>query len=528
MGLNLVCVADILVGIPAISHESVTQEESVVDYGAPMDPPITNTNHPDTVTMIGLDFGSTTSSAMVATARVDRRAVTGRMGFGVPRVVYRSDPVFTPFDARHIDPGRLNRHLDQWIAESGVNCEDLFAGGAIITGLAARKANADAVVRLVRERIGEAVIATADDPRLESWLAFMGSCSVLSRFHGETPMINIDIGGGTTNSALGIAGNVTHTGCHFVGARHFRFEPGTYRLRWMSSYGRALCDERAIRKGIGDVLSAVDTNAILSFYIAALEAIATGNTGFFDTPAARLHQQVPFDIGRTGPDTALVFSGGVGELVYRCRRGLDMPGTTHYGDLGIDLALRIVQSPLLSAHLDTLVPENMGRATVYGLALHSMEVSGSTIFLSDPAGLPLANLPVVARLPVDADGERIRDALSMVAACPMGACIQVVTDTRPAPGRDEDPGDLAGESLASIKEFGHHLNRAGIRFTPRQQVVLLVPGNYGHVLGNYASDWRQSRVRYVVIDEIPDRHSHFVNIGRRRNAIVPVSFYGVH
>jgi ethanolamine utilization protein EutA len=58
-------------------------------------------------------------------------------------------------------------------------------------------------------------------------------------------------------------------------------------------------------------------------------------------------------------------------------------------------------------------------------------------------------------------------------------------------------------------------------------VVVLVPYNYGQALGNYASRWRQEPFDFIVIDEIPDRHAHFVNIGRLHNNIVPVSFYGV-
>ena len=71
-------------------------------------------------------------------------------------------------------------------------------------------------------------------------------------------------------------------------------------------------------------------------------------------------------------------------MIYRSSQGRELPGTTGYGDLGIDLARKIMKSPVLSAHIRTMIPENMGRATVYGLALHSTEVSGTTIFLSHP------------------------------------------------------------------------------------------------------------------------------------------------
>ena len=485
--------------------------------------------NPDVITMMGLDFGSTTSSAMVAEAKVGLNSVSGRMEFGRPQVVYRSDSVFTPFDGEKIDAVRVGHYLDQWIAESNVRCEDIFAGGVIITGLAAKQVNAGALARLVGKRIGEAVIATADDPCLESWLAFMGSCSALSRLYPETPFINLDIGGGTTNPAMGINGNVLHTGCYFIGARHFRFTPGTYRLKAISSYGRSILKDLAIFKKTGDTFSESETDAVLGFYVSALEAIVTGDADFFNTAAGRLHRQVPFEIDTDGQSLpTLTFSGGIGELIYRSSRGRELPGTTFYGDLGIDLARKIMKSPVLSAHIRTTIPENMGRATVYGLALHSTEVSGTTIFLSRSECLPCRDLPIVARLSLDAGPKEIQKALLLVGNSNNGACIQILSDRnekRPQAGITLPPG----ESLARIKYFGKGLaeNCERLRFLLHQTLVLLVPFNYGQALGNYASNWRQSPVNFIVIDEIPDRSAHFVNIGRLHGNIVPVSFYGV-
>lgn len=479
---------------------------------------------PDTVTMIGFDFGSTTSSAMAARADIGLSATSGRMKFEALNVLYRSEPVFTPFNGREIDRIRLNHYIDRWIAESGVICEDIFAGGVIITGLAAERTNAAAIACMVGARIGEAVVATADDPCLESWLAFMGSCSVLSRFHEKTPFINIDIGGGTTNAAFGINGSVLHTGCHFVGARHFQFEPGSYKLVGMSSYGRSLLANIGIKKGIGDRMTSLEKDAVLKFYVAALEAIATGNTSFFTGPDSSIYQQVPFAFDKTDTAPVVVFSGGVGELIYRQSQGDEIPGTTHYGDLGIDLAMQIIQSPILSTDIGRLVPENLGRATVYGLTLHSTEVSGSTIFISTKDVLPCRNLPIVARLSIDAEAESIHHALSLAGTSLAGACIQIL------PARGDNRGNAGiprPESVEKVKALGTHIHDACRRVQFKQTVVLLVPDNYGQALGNYATNWRQSAFNFIVIDEIPDRQAHFVNIGRLHNNIVPVSFYGV-
>jgi len=478
--------------------------------------------------MIGLDFGSTTSSAMVATAAVGLNSTTGRMAFGTPEITYRSGLVFTPFDNENIDPARLSLYLDQWIAESRIHCEEIFAGGAIITGLAGKQANSESIARLVRDRIGEAIIATADDPRLESWLAFMGSCSTLSQAHPEKAFINIDIGGGTTNPALGINGNVISTGCFFVGARHFRFEPGAYRLIGISFYGQQLLKYLMIDKTIGDFLETFETDAILDFYVAALEAIVVGESGFFTSGISKLHQQVPFCLDQNLPEAVISFSGGVGELIYSFSQGKAVPKTTFYGDLGIDLALRILKSPRLSAHVRTLMPENMGRATVYGLTVHSTEVSGTTIFIPDPQILPCRDMPVVARLTLDAGRKTIADALSLVLTSRKGGCIQVFENANPSQQENAN-GRRMPASLAEVRGFATRLAESWERSerVADRPIVLLVPENYGHALGNYASDWGRSPAKLIVIDEIPDRHAHFVNIGRMHNNIVPVTFYGV-
>jgi ethanolamine utilization protein EutA len=481
----------------------------------------------DLVTMVGLDFGSTTSSAMVAHARVGMNSTTGRMSFGYPDIIYRSEPVFTPFANDSIDESALRDYLDCWLTESGVRPEDLFSGGAIITGLATEKNNVGCITALVKERVGEAIIATASDPCLESWLAFMGSCTGLSRCHNERPILNFDIGGGTTNPALGLDGNVLATGCYYIGARHLQFEPGTYRLKSISDYGRNLMNYLGIFRDPGENLSIAERDAILDFYLAMLEAIACGNGTFTENRVAREHTQVPLVMENSGHMPVITFSGGVGELLYRHAQGQSLPGTTYFGDLGIDLARWIMRSPLLSAGVGDLEPENMGRATVYGLAIHSTEISGSTLFLPQKQVLPLKDLPIVGRMSMDAEDKRIHQLLTLIGKSRCGGAIQITSSVK-----EPQEGILRGphvEKLERVKNLGQKLRDAirSVHLSPDTPLVLIVPHNCGKSLGNYATDWRKCSTKLIVVDEILDRNAQFVNIGRIHNNIVPVSFYGV-
>ena len=485
------------------------------------------TDNKDAVTMVGLDFGSTTSSAIVACARVARSSATGRMTFGNPEISYRSEPVFTPFLNGQIDQLALQKHLDQWLCESGVIPEQIFSGGAIITGLATESDNASRIAQLVKKRVGEAIIATASDPCLESWLAFMGSCSALSRCNPERPIINLDIGGGTTNPALGLNGNVLATGCYFIGARHFQFKPGSYKLTLISTYGQILLDHLRIQKTVGDTFNTVERDAVINFYVDMLESIVSCTNDFNNNNVVTSHTQVPLNIDIKDQNPAITFSGGVGELIYRYTKGKQLPGTTYFGDLGIDLAKRIVQSPFLAKAIGELMPENMGRATVYGLAIHSTEISGSTLFLPKTVVLPLSDLPIVGKITIEEGDDNIQKVLNLVARSGGGA-IQIISGEKEA----LKPSILQGpftEKQGRVKSLGQTIcnNLQTMEFPSETPLVLLAPGNFGKSLGNYVTNWRKISQKIVVIDEIPDRNAHFVNIGRIHNNIVPVSFYGV-
>jgi ethanolamine utilization protein EutA len=465
------------------------------------------------VIMLGLDFGSTTSSALVASAKVARSAATGHVQLDDVQVIYKSEPVFTPFIKQNIDTEKVAKLIARWLEESSVSVKDIFSGGNMITGLAAQADNAAALSKLIINMVGESVIATADDPCLESWLAFMGSCGALSRYHKDTPIINFDIGGGTTNLALGVDGDVQTTGCYFIGARHFQFMAGGYQLTAISPYGAALLEALNINKKIGETLNATEVAKIMAFYVSALEAIVLGDEAFFNSPIAQKHSQVGFNFSQT-IQPKITFSGGVGELLYKITANEALPTTTFYGDFGIDLALAISRSAILTADLKTCVPEHKGRATVVGLTLHSTEISGSTVYLPRPDCLPLRDLPIIAKLAADSPAEQWQNALALAAKRQQGACIQITACNNTL------------EQVRALATLIKHALHTSIN-EPSQPIVILVEANIGKALGNYISNWGQLDYNLIVIDEVALRDAHFVHIGRTQQGMIPVSFYGL-
>jgi ethanolamine utilization protein EutA len=468
----------------------------------------------ETVQLIGLDFGTTTSSAVVAAARLTR-AATGRVELDQVRERYHSPMIFTPLDAHdRLDMPQMEAHLDAWLAAGDVRPAEVFGGGALLTGLTAQADNAAALVGLIRRRLGNALVATADDPCLESWLAFMGSCAGLSRAHPEQTILNLDIGGGTTNLALGRAGEVLRTGCLFVGARHIRVVPGGYCIVRLSRYARALLDHFGVRKGPGDCLSAAEIAVVLDFYLGLLEAAAAGMAERFAEPVARLHQQVPFRLPVGIGDINVTFSGGVGELVYAHLQGEPWPPTTHYGDLGIDLARRIVGSPL-GACAKPQAAFLSGRATVYGLLRHSTEVSGSTLFLPLPEILPLADVPILGALSAATSDAQVCDLLELARRSARGGCLRV---------------SVGGQGAVAVRALGQRIAR-GLRevaFPATHPLVFLVRENVGKVLGHYVTQWGALPLNLVVLDEVTPRDAQYAHLGAPRDQVVPVSFYGLN
>lgn len=462
--------------------------------------------------LVGIDIGSTTTSGLLARA-VARGDAGRRSELTDVEIIHRSEPIFTPFVGQAIDAPRVAAWIDGWWNTAGLAAKEVAGGGAIVTGFAAQAINAATVRSLVHERFGNALIATADDPALESWLAFMGNCRDLSLIEPARPFVNLDIGGGTTNIALGVAGQVRHVGCYYIGARQIRFEPGTYCLTTLSEIGWRLLADLGIARSPGEVLSFTEVSALADRLVESLEAIIAGEDSSLPDGAAQYLEQLAYH--PAGDEKPIVtLSGGVGELVYRAALGGELPGTTAFGDLGIDLARRILQSPRLSADLRDHVPLALGRATVLGLAVHHAQLSGSTLFLPHPERLPWPDLPIVGRLSWPADDAAWPAALELAARSERGACVAI---------------ELADGGSQTVRDLGHRLAAlfSASQFPAARPLALLVNQNVGQALGQYATGWRRLDVNLIVLDELPDRGAAFATIGKPRGPLVPVWFYGL-
>lgn len=466
------------------------------------------------IQLVGVDCGSTTTSLVTARARLVTTAL-GRVEIVDVEPTYQSELVFTPFERGQLDAAQFGKYLDQWLAEAGLTDEEIFGGGALVTGLAAETANADAVTHWIEARLAGAVIALAGDPRLEAWLAFMGNCHALSKADPVTPLVNLDIGGGTTNIAFGHAGQVDATGSLLVGARHLQFTPGTYQLRALSPHGDKLLEHLEIALRPGDTLSRQQIEQICDAFVDLIVAAIDGNDAVFQSAIGRALLQAPCSALVPNPQAArITLSGGVGRLAYQLlSNGVD-PRVTEFGDLGGELAARLIERPAIEQRLLPARPEALGRATVFGLVRYSTELSGTTLYLPHPELLPLANVPIVGRIDSSTTDEQLANVLELIAGCHPAGCMQV---------------ELDSHDLAAIQSFAERLNHHLARrpLCAGQTLVLLTAANLGKLLGSYITQWGTRGPQLVVIDEVPLRDAQFVRLGRLHDGLVPLWLHAV-
>lgn len=305
---------------------------------------------------VGIDIGSTTSHLMFARLRLQRLSSFSSRFVTVERaVLYRSAIVLTPYRSDGtIDAGDLARFIDREYAAAGLGHDDVDTGAVILTGNALESGNASDIGRIFAAHGGKFVCATAGH-RLESILAAHGSGAVPRSRREGSVVLNIDVGGGTTKLALVERGEIVATTAIRVGARSV-----------------PLAREEAARRSTA--------TALARSVVAAAWARPSDDLALLaPLPAA--------------PRPSVVtFSGGVGELMEHGADG-------DYGDLGPDLAaaLRDVRAELPGRVEDA---EEAIRATVIGASQFSVQLSGNTIFLSDPGIVPLWNAPV-ARVRTD-------------------------------------------------------------------------------------------------------------------------------
>jgi ethanolamine utilization protein EutA len=343
------------------------------------------------LTTVGIDIGSSTSHLMFARLHL-RRIATGLSSRFVTvkrEVIWQSPILLTPYRTDTlIDAEALGQFVRDAYASAGLERGQVDSGAVILTGVALTRPNARAIADLFADEAGKFVCASAGH-HLEAMMAAHGSGSVALSRTQHTTLLNVDIGGGTSKFSLVRDGEIVASAAIGVGGRLLVEENG--KLQRVEESIHTVARSLGFDLVPGEALTPDHRRQLVRRMTDLLLRMMRGEP--LDELGRSLMVTEPLPDWRSDPSLApkaVIFSGGVAEFMYERE-------TQRFGDLGPDLA-HVLQHAL--AHHDIGLPvwdSGHGiRATVTGAAQFTVQVSGSTVLITDPDRLPLRNLPVVA------------------------------------------------------------------------------------------------------------------------------------
>ena len=458
------------------------------------------------LTSVGIDIGSAGTQVIFSRLHMRRRGedLSSRYFVVARETLYQSPVALTPYQSDvRIDERAIGRIIDDAYQGARLHPDQIDTGSVILTGEALRRENAQAIGELLAEIGGEFVCATAGH-HMEAMLAAYGSGAAEVSHDQDLHVLNIDIGGGTTKLALIEHGRVAGTAAIHIGGR-LLVADAAGRITRLDPQGQALARRAGFDWHLNDVVSAEQLDRLAA-------AMADWLLAEIRKPTAQLYLTEPLP-PLEGID-GIMFSGGVGEYVYG-REERD------FGDLGRRLGLA------LRARLDRLPWKLLPageciRATAFGASEYSVQLSGNTVYVSQPGELlPRRNLQVL-RPPVHLHGAL--DAAAIAAA---------IRGHFKAFDLEEGEAEAAlafrwrGEpAFPRLHAFASGIVAGLPRTVARgKPVYLILDGDIAQTLGAILKEDMRLASEVLVIDGIALRDFDYIDLGRIRmpSHTVPVT-----
>ncbi|HEU0291476.1 MAG TPA: ethanolamine ammonia-lyase reactivating factor EutA [Anaerolineales bacterium] len=340
---------------------------------------------------VGVDVGTTTTQIVFSRLNlqdVSRPGQIPRIDITDRKVIYQSPIVFTPLiDSETIDAEKLHQIVRGEYINAGVDPGQVETGAVIITGETAKKKNADEILRALSGLAGEFVVSVAG-PNVESLIAGKGAGAALYSQKNYATVTNVDIGGGSSNSATFRSGNLVGAAAMNYGGRILEIEHSSGRVRHIADPARHILADIGLSLEIGDLASLENlrrfTDRMADMTVELIEGTSS--------PLAQKIYLTP-PVGESGKGSVLMFSGGIGHYYYNPIPINSVSDVTAHDDVGPLLAESLREHAILNTY--TIVPpaETL-RATVLGASTQTVTLSGSTIW-AEREILPLKNVPVI-------------------------------------------------------------------------------------------------------------------------------------
>ncbi len=463
-----------------------------------------------TLTSVGIDIGS--SGTQVIFSRVHMRRLgedlSSRYYVASRETLFASPVALTPYESEYrIDETALSAIINQAYAAAGLASADIDTGVVILTGEALRRENAHPIAGVIAGRGGDLVCASAGH-HMEAMLAAYGSGSAAVAHDRHQRILNIDIGGGTTKLAVAQDGRVVATAALDIGGRLLVVDDAG-RITRLDPAGRLHAQRAGFDWQRGNMITAADLDKIAGVMADALVAAVTQWP--LAGEVANLFLTDPIHIETID---GVMFSGGVAEYVYQRE-------TRDFGDLGRRLGHAIAGRVAGHRLPWPLLPAGECiRATALGASEYSVQLSGSTSFISDPASLlPRRNLKVL-RPDYQCDDQIDADALASAIAAHVVAFDATQEDVALALAWRGVP------SHARLAAFADGIRRglAG-HVAAGRPLFLMLDGDVAQTLGAILRDEFAVKNELLVIDGVVLWDFDYIDLGRIRlpSNTVPVT-----
>ena len=462
---------------------------------------------------VGVDVGTTTTQVIFSRLNlqdVSRVGQIPRINITDRKVIYQSPIVFTPLlDAETIDADKLNQIVRGEYVNAGIDPSQVETGAVIITGETAKKKNADEILRALSGLAGEFVVSVAG-PNVESLIAGKGAGAAEYSQANYATVTNVDIGGGSANSATFRTGELIGAAAMNYGGRILEIEQATGRVRHIAEPAKHILRDIGLNLNAGDTPSLEDlrrfTDRMADMTVELIEGTSS--------PLAQKIYLTP-PVGASGKGSVLMFSGGIGHYFYNPIPIHSVGDATVHGDVGPLLAESLRKHRVLSSY--TIVPPaETVRATVLGASTQTVTLSGSTIW-AEKEILPLKNVPVIRPvLPASLDPSSIARSISEAVT---RWDVNLVTD--PFAVALELERALDYESLsqlaAGLKDFADSM--PGDR-----PLIVIIERDYAQALGQTVKGLAPSRA-LLVIDQVGLSEGDYIDIGTplMDGRVVPLS-----
>lgn len=456
------------------------------------------------LTSVGIDIGTTTTQVIISELTVSSSGL-GAVSVDIEKsqITHRGAIYETPLVDEHtLDVPKIQTLIESELESAGYSPPDIDSGAVIVTGESSYKENAEELVKLLAEDTGEFVIATAG-PELESVLAGSGSGAATWAAENHQSILNVDIGGGTTNMCLFSGPEVVETRCLDIGGRLLRFDSDG-RVTHLSEPAKFLIDACELDIHVGTKPSDEQLSQLATAMVDAIFDTIAGDLVQPDTRALTIGDA---DYSTRDVPTVM-FSGGVGRLVQAERNSpTDLQFLFHdFGEvLASAIRSRLEQSPL-SVHEPT---EDI-RATVIGAGTQTTSFSGTTVHL-DESLLPLKNLPVIEGSPIESGQDREYIAQEIACCIDRGLELYETTHSNPIVLFLPSIETLSYDRITTLAQALADVYDA--RFTNNQPRIILTQQNCAKALAQRLRAVSDSSALLIVIDEIAANDGDYIDIG---------------